>query len=69
MTSLPQKLTDTPVAERDPHKAPWMGPPAVEEGGRTVFGDSALGFTGNGLSRISLDPLEDELHGIESQGL
>jgi hypothetical protein len=26
VTSLPQKLTDAPVAERDPTKAPWMGP-------------------------------------------
>jgi hypothetical protein len=30
VTSLPQKLTDAPVAERNPHKAPWMGPPDKE---------------------------------------
>ncbi len=29
VTSLPQKLTDAPVAERNPHTAPWLGP--VEE--------------------------------------
>ncbi len=27
VTGLPQKLTDAPVAERDPDQAPWMGPP------------------------------------------
>ncbi|MBN2024741.1 MAG: hypothetical protein JW809_18325 [Pirellulales bacterium] len=27
VTSLPQKLTDAPVVERDPAKARWMGPP------------------------------------------
>jgi hypothetical protein len=26
VTGLPQKLTDTPVVERDPNKAGWMGP-------------------------------------------
>ena len=27
VTSLPQKLTDAPVVERDPNRAGWMGPP------------------------------------------
>ncbi|HOW69263.1 MAG TPA: hypothetical protein PKY77_01580 [Phycisphaerae bacterium] len=27
VSSLPQKLTDAPVVERDPNKAGWMGPP------------------------------------------
>ena len=26
VTSLPQKLTDAPVEERDPYNAPWQGP-------------------------------------------
>ncbi len=26
VTSLPEKLTDAPVEERNPYKAPWMGP-------------------------------------------
>ena len=32
VTSLPQKLTDAPVVERDPRQAGWMGPPARSEG-------------------------------------
>ena len=32
VTSLPQKLTDAPVVERDPNKAGWMGPPERQEG-------------------------------------
>ena len=26
MTSLPQKISDAPVVERDPAKARWQGP-------------------------------------------
>jgi dienelactone hydrolase len=32
VTSLPQKLTDAPVVERDPSQARWMGPPERQEG-------------------------------------
>ncbi|MBN1588349.1 MAG: hypothetical protein JW888_02430, partial [Pirellulales bacterium] len=31
VTSLPQKISDAPVAERNPHKAPWLGPPEKQE--------------------------------------
>jgi hypothetical protein len=27
VTSLPQKISDAPVVERDPQKARWLGPP------------------------------------------
>ncbi len=32
VTSLPQKLTDAPVVERDPNKAGWMGPAERQAG-------------------------------------
>ncbi|HOW69265.1 MAG TPA: hypothetical protein PKY77_01590 [Phycisphaerae bacterium] len=32
VTSLPRKLTNVPVVERDPSKAGWMGPPERREG-------------------------------------